>query len=138
VAFLRAKDDEDIQFQMAPMIDVVFLLLIFFLIATSFLNPETHIATNLPKKELRLETEEQPLQFMVVVTGKGLKEKGKPISKRKFLNKVGNAMSGGEEAFVFVDSTDDARHQEVVEILDALTERGAKVTVVPPYEEERD
>jgi biopolymer transport protein ExbD len=141
VAFLRAKEDEDIQFQMAPMIDVVFLLLIFFLIATSFLNPETHIITNLPKKELRLETEELPTQFTVVVTrkksGKWLKYRGEYVSAKAFLNKVGRAMAGGEEAYVFVDSTDDARNQDVVEILDALTERGAKVTVVPPYEEEK-
>lgn len=146
MAFLRAKDDEDIQFQMAPMIDVVFLLLIFFLIATSFVNPETQIVTNLPKKELQLETEEQPKQFTVVVTkptkveGRWLKYKfqGKHVPGKKILYVVGRSTVGGEDASVFVDFTDDAREQDVVEIMDALKEMKVNVTVVPPYEEETD
>jgi len=36
---------------------------------------------------------------------------------------------------VFVDMRDDARHGDVIEILDMVREVGAKVTVVPPYEE---
>ncbi len=135
MAFLRARDDEDIQFQMAPMIDVVFLLLIFFLVATSFLNPETHLRTDLPQKE-QIETDDPPPKQFTVLVAKGHIEVNKRrMSKQKFLNNVAMQKARGEDVYVFVDSTDDAYHEDVVEMLDRITEIGAKVTVVPPYEE---
>ena len=134
MAFLRAKEEEDIQFQMAPMIDVVFLLLIFFLVATSFISEESQIQTNLPQKQEEPE-EEVPQQFVVMVTKKGILVNKRPIKKALFRDKLIRLKSGGEEVYVFVDSKDDAVHQDVVEILDMVTDVGAKVTVVPPYEE---
>ena len=135
MAFLRAKEDEDIKFQMAPMIDVVFLLLIFFLVATSFISEESQIPTNLPQKQEMEEEQELPKQFTVVVTSKGILVNKRPMKKAVFRHKLIRVMSGGEEVYVFVDSKDDALHQDVVEILDMVTDVGAKVTVVPPYEE---
>ena len=135
MAFLRAKEEEDIQFQMAPMIDVVFLLLIFFLIATTFLNPETQLRTDLPQKE-QIETDEPPPKQFTVLVAKGHIEVNKrKMSKQRFLNNVAMQKARGEDVYVFVDSTDDALHQDVVEMLDKITKIGAKVTVVPPYEE---
>jgi biopolymer transport protein ExbD len=138
VAFLRATDDEDIQFQMAPMIDVVFLLLIFFLVATSFVAPEAQIGTDLPRKEQREETDELPKQFTVMVTKDGIVVNKRPMKKAAFRDMLIGQAAGGEDVYVFVDSKDDARHQDVVEVLDVARDVGAKVTVVPPYELEAD
>ena len=133
MAFLRAKEEEDIQFQMAPMIDVVFLLLIFFLVATSFLNPETHLRTDLPQKE---QTDEPPpKQFTVLVAKDHIKVNKRKMGKQAFLNRLAHQKALGEDVHVFVDSTDDAFHKDVVWILDEVTKIGASVTVVPPYEE---
>jgi biopolymer transport protein ExbD len=43
--------NEELPFCFTSMIDVVFLLLIFFLVATSFKQPENRLDTNLPKDE---------------------------------------------------------------------------------------
>jgi len=136
VAFLRAEDDDDIQFQMAPMIDVVFLLLIFFLVATSFIHPESQLPTDLPQKqELEDPPEDLPKQFTVMVTSTGIEVNKKKMKKSVFRNKLITLKSLGGEVYVFVDSKDDARHGDVVEVLDMVMMVGAKVTVVPPYEE---
>jgi biopolymer transport protein ExbD len=134
VAFLRAKEEDEIQFQMAPMIDVVFLLLIFFLVATSFISPESQFPTDLPKKEQREQTEELPKQFTVMVTPTGLIVNKRKMKKAAFRDALIAQKIGGEDVYVFVDSEDDARHQDVVDVLDIATDVGAKVTVVPPYE----
>ena len=134
MAFLRAKEEDEVQFQMAPMIDIVFLLLIFFLVATSFINPESQFPTDLPKKEQREETEELPKQFSVMVTRTGIVVNKRKMKKAAFRDALIRQTSLGEDVYVFVDSEDDATHQDVVEILDMATEVGAKVTVVPPYE----
>ncbi len=136
MAFLRAKDEEDIQFQMAPMIDVVFLLLIFFLVATSFISAESQIGTDLPRKDVRrVEPEDLPKQFMVVVTKSGIVVNKRRMKKAAFRDKLLVLVAYDEEIYVFVDMRDDARHGDVIEILDMVREVGAKVTVVPPYEE---
>jgi biopolymer transport protein ExbD len=135
VAFLRARDEEDIQFQMAPMIDVVFLLLIFFLVATSFISAESQIGTDLPqKREQQFVPEEMPKQFMVVVGKGGIVVNKRPMKKAEFRDKLIALVVLGEEIYVFVDVKDNARHGDVIEILDMVREVGAKVTVVPPYE----
>jgi len=135
VAFLRAKDEEDIQFQMAPMIDVVFLLLIFFLVATSFISAESQIGTDLPRKDVRrVEPEDLPKQFKVVVTKNGIVVNKRRMKKAAFRDKLIQYVAYDEEIYVFVDMRDDARHGDVIEILDMVREVGAKVTVVPPYE----
>ena len=136
MAFLRAKEEEDIQFQMAPMIDIVFLLLIFFLVATSFISAESQIGTDLPKKQqLREEREDLPKQFTVVVTESGIRVNKKPMEKAVFRDKLLALAGLDERIYVFVDMRDNARHGDVVEILDMVREVGANVTVVPPYEE---
>ena len=134
MAFLRAKEEDEVQFPMAPMIDVVFLLLIFFLVATSFINPESQFPTDLPKKEQREETEELPKQFSVMVTRTGIVVNKRKMKKAAFRDALIRQTSLGEDVYVFVDSEDDAVHQDMVEVLDIATDVGAKVTVVPPYE----
>ena len=138
MAFLRAREEEDLQFQMAPMIDVVFLLLIFFLVATSFIHPESQIPTDLPQKRLTEEIADLPQQFQVMVTSKGIEVNKRKMKKAAFRVQLVSYIGRGEEVYVFVDSKDDARHEDVVEVLDMATDVGAKVTVVPPYEEKTD
>lgn len=136
MAFLREREAEEIEFQMAPMIDCVFLLLIFFLTATSFISPETQIATDLPKKEQKQQEDEAlPQQFLVVVTEKGILVNKREMKKTTFRNNLIALRAGGEEVYVFVDATDEARHGDVVEVIDMARDIGAKVTVQPPYEE---
>jgi biopolymer transport protein ExbD len=136
VAFLRAKEDEDLQFQMAPMIDAVFLLLIFFLVATSFINPESQMPTDLPRKEQRQQEEETPTQFIVRVTAQGrIKLNGHDSTLARLRGALISQIANGEEAYVFVDSEDEAQHEFFVKVLDLVRDVGAKVTVQPPYEE---
>jgi len=44
----RAVDDEDFALPLTPLIDIVFLLIIFFLLATTFVEVEKDIAIQLP------------------------------------------------------------------------------------------
>ena len=45
---LRKRQDEEADIQMSAMIDIVFLLLIFFMCATSFFVAESQLNVNLP------------------------------------------------------------------------------------------
>ncbi|MFA6356144.1 MAG: biopolymer transporter ExbD [Candidatus Omnitrophota bacterium] len=54
--FFRGGNEEP-GFQMAPMIDCVFLLLIFFMCSSSFTAPETQLNVNLPAVSTSTQTE---------------------------------------------------------------------------------
>ena len=49
----RARGDSSIELKLTPMIDVVFLLLIFFMVTTKFVAPERKIPAFAAKKRER-------------------------------------------------------------------------------------
>ncbi|MFT7677943.1 MAG: biopolymer transport protein ExbD [Planctomycetota bacterium] len=66
---MRIRDDdlfEDAQLNLAPMIDVVFLLLIFFMVATTFAKEEEQLDVNLPASEAG-EAVENPEEITIVL-----------------------------------------------------------------------
>lgn len=48
---IRMKDDEHFGVELTPMIDVVFLLLVFFLVATTFQQLEREMQVSIPKSQ---------------------------------------------------------------------------------------
>ncbi|QNN23203.1 biopolymer transporter ExbD [Planctomycetales bacterium ZRK34] len=60
------QDDEGIEVQMAPLIDCVFLLLIFFLVATTLKKIEKELPLDLPRSELA--AREVPASNMLTVS----------------------------------------------------------------------
>jgi len=58
--------------QLAPMIDVVFLLLIFFIVSWNFARFETDETVVVPEAETSEETQRVPGEIIINVTGEGL------------------------------------------------------------------
>ncbi len=63
--------EDDATLQLAPMIDVIFLLLIFFMVATTFASPEEQIDLELPVAESGESALEQPNELVIDVTEDG-------------------------------------------------------------------
>lgn len=66
-----ARDEEDCELQMTPMIDVVFLLLIFFMCATDFKVPDYRVDANLPKdkglRNVQVKPPEELPEFRITI-----------------------------------------------------------------------
>ena len=120
-------------FQLAPMIDVVFQLLIFFLLATSFQKFEAKIDSDLPQQQQE-EPDKKPKQIIVKVTAGGLIVNNLPMKKREFALRMATLKEHDPNQFVFIDGSDDALHRDVIEIFDTLNQMDISVTVIPPYE----
>ncbi|MCJ8330271.1 MAG: biopolymer transporter ExbD [Lentisphaeria bacterium] len=60
------EEDEDLKVNMDPMIDCVFLLIIFFLVTTSFIKLEQDLSINLPTMSKKLKVEKPPSAPIVV------------------------------------------------------------------------
>jgi len=67
--FQRSRDREELSLNLAPLIDVVFLLLIFFMVTTSFTR-ESQIALQLPQADGEVKDfPAKPLEISIDVNG---------------------------------------------------------------------
>ena len=127
----RSRYSEEMQFQIAPMVDVVFLLLIFFLSVTTIGRFEGKMEANLP--QVRMEKPEgKPRQLIVRVEKGGLVVNNKRMSKEAFISKLKEILSYDPDQYVFIDGSSDVLQEDVIEVFDQCTVAGANVTVVPP------
>jgi biopolymer transport protein ExbD len=127
----RDTDSEALHFQIAPMVDVVFLLLIFFLSVTTIGRFEGKMEANLP--QVRMEKpKSKPRQLIVKVERGGLVVNDKRMSKEAFLSKLKEILSYDPDQYVFIDGSSDVLQKDVIEIFDQCTVAGANVTIVPP------
>ena len=117
---------EELAINITPLIDVVFLLLIFFMVPTTF-SRETRLLANLPQADAEL-TESQPTQLEIVVAREGTYA----INGRALVNgRIETLMrgleleSGGDLNLPILLIADaEASHQSVVTAMGAIGQSG--------------
>jgi biopolymer transport protein ExbD len=124
----RADDDEDFGINLTPMVDVVFLLLIFFLAATTFANEEVALDLRLPQaKSGQSGKNEKPLVVNVLADGR-LNVDGREVSFEALRQKLQAAGERNAEQAVLVRGDQQAQFGLGVQVLDAC--RLAKIKKV--------
>ncbi len=120
----RVKAEESVN--LTPLIDVVFLLLIFFMVSTTF-TKETHLEIDLPEAE----GEQQPIeekQIEVVVDAQGNFTVNGRVLVNKQLDTLREAIervSQGETNLPFIITGDsDANYQSIVSVMDVAGKMG--------------
>lgn len=111
---------EEVSVNLTPLIDVVFLLLIFFMVSTTF-NKETRLDVELPASE-QGESVTTPEQITVAVSASGeytLNDNTLPDASRDSLLQAIKALAVDPEETPFVIAADAATpHQAVVTVMD--------------------
>ena len=124
--FKRSKNN-DVTINLTPLIDVVFLLLIFFMVTTTF-SRETRLLVNLPEANAEQTTEAEVQQIEILVTRDGAYS----INGRALVNnRIDTLMrgleieSGGDLNLPILLIADaEATHQSVVTAMDAIGQSG--------------
>lgn len=119
------KRKEDLQINLTPLIDVVFLLLIFFMVSTSF-KKETKITVNLPEASGEA-AEVLPSSVDVSVTKMGeVFINGQSLINRKIttIKDAILAVSQDPTVPVVISADEDAPVQAVIKIMDAAGQLG--------------
>lgn len=117
---------EELAINITPLIDVVFLLLIFFMVTTTF-SKETRLLVNLPEANAET-TESEPASIEVIVAIDG----SYTINGKALINtQLGTLMrgldlvSGGDTNLpVLLLADAEAKHQSVVTAMDAIGQAG--------------
>ncbi|MBL1273908.1 MAG: biopolymer transporter ExbD [Oceanospirillales bacterium] len=124
--FSRQRSQE-VGVDLTPLIDVVFLLLIFFMVSTTFTR-ESHLQVDLPEASGEPASPAEVKQIDVVINAEGqyvLNDKALVNNRRETLERGVNELSEGDIALPFV-ITADARtpHEYVVRAMDVAGRLG--------------
>ncbi|WP_251423504.1 ExbD/TolR family protein [Veillonella agrestimuris] len=112
-----------------PMIDIVFFLLVFFMMSTLYMNTEQQIPLNLPKASSSTAKTIEPVTISLTTTHKMY------INEREIVpTQLGQEIQQlvtqePQQAFV-VRASEDIAYKEVIDILDHLKTNGAKFVSV--------
>ncbi len=124
---LRVRPRAEPEVNLTSLIDVVLLLLIFFMVSTSFVK-QSQISIRLPEAESTSIVEENPNQLDIMITEQGTYL----VNGRELINNrpetIRNALqklSGGNWNLPLTISADaNARHQHVVTAMDVAGKLG--------------
>ena len=114
---LKTKENDEAM-QLTPLIDVVFLLLIFFLTATTFSKEEVEMNLELPKAASGKEGQNRPLVINVAKDGE-LMVDGRPVNTDALLQKLRAAAARDRKQQVLIRGDIEARYGIVAKVLDA-------------------
>ena len=123
--FRRQRRDE-LNVNLTPLIDVVFLLLIFFMVSTTFTR-ETRLAVDLPEAT-GVAAETQPRRIEILVDESGnyrVNGQGLVDNRLRTLQAAIYEVSEGDTTLPLLISADaDATHRAVVRAMDAAGQMG--------------
>ena len=116
----------ELSINITPLIDVVFLLLIFFMVTTTF-SRETRLLVNLPEANAEL-VESQSAQIEIIVAREGnYVINGRPLADNRFETLIRGLeleSEGDRDLSIILIADAEATHQSVVTAMDAIGQSG--------------
>ncbi len=124
---LKTHLDEEPTLNMTPMIDCVFLLLIFFLLGTKFTELERNIGLQVPQVADSGALTAAPERKVINVYSDGnITLDRKPVTLEELAEKLAAARSQYADLGVLVRGDADGRYQRVAEVLNACKMAGIR------------
>jgi biopolymer transport protein ExbD len=116
----EGNGDDDVAINLTPMIDVVFLLLIFFMVATTFLDPEREIEIDLPQAESGATVEKELEEIVINVHEDGrLVVSGRDVDGDDLVWTLERAARSNPETPVTIRGDRRVAHEHIVKVMDA-------------------
>jgi len=122
----KRQTDQEISVDLTPLIDVVFLLLIFFMVSTTF-TKESHLEIDLPQSSA--EPSSSPMkEIEVIVDAKGeysVNDRSLVNNQIETLKKAVQKLSEGNTKIPFIITADaKTPHEYVVRVMDVAGQLG--------------
>ncbi len=132
---LIRKELQCVEMQMGPMIDMVFLLLVFFMVSAKPVKQESDLGIGLPGTVAQEEVLDIPDEQRISIFSDGKVELNEmemgeaggrdlPVLKKTLIRYKESCDANREEALVTLAVDDGAWHQRVVDVLNAVAQAG--------------
>lgn len=122
-----SQSRESDSINLTPLIDVVFLLLIFFMVSTTF-TKESHLQIDLPEAdaEPRTQEETQPLDILITAEGHYSVDGRRLVNDKiqTLKSALGKVSEGNSDRPLTITADAQAPHQAVVRAMDAAGQMG--------------
>lgn len=136
---IRDEDDSQPDVQLTPLIDCVFLLLIFFLVSSQLKKVEKRLEVDLPDAQAVKTYKETPDVISLGVSARGsLYVNARPVGPGGLLDALAAAKAERPGCRVVLDGDVHAPFRSVVQALDACAMQGLQVAGIHTASEIRD
>ncbi|MFC1545946.1 ExbD/TolR family protein [Pseudomonadota bacterium] len=132
---LRERKKTDYMVDITPLVDVVFLMLIFFMVSTSFKVAST-LKLELPPSQSKAQQTDQQEVVVTVDAGGQLFVQDELVKDGDLRRRILNVSKGDPNMRVVLRADADARHRRVVYVLDTIRGLGmGKVGIATMHRE---
>jgi biopolymer transport protein ExbD len=122
---IRSRDDDEPVLNLTPMIDVVFQLLLFFMVATTFLDPEKEIEIELPEAASGEAPDPDNEELIINIFADGrIVLAGREIPAETLLSELKAAALADPATPVTIRGDRLVHHERVVQVMDACGQAG--------------
>jgi len=122
---VRLADDEEPAPNLAPMIDVILVLTIFFMCATKFSGDERKLDLDLPRAGQTAAVEERPTVLEVAADG-SLRLGGEPVAAGEIASRLAAATSRRPDLTVLIRGEKAVPHGRMTEVYEACRAAGVR------------
>lgn len=129
---IKRRNKGNLVLELTPLIDVVFLLLIFFMVATTFEDINSGIKIDLPQSTIKEIKDIKEIQVAVTKNKEillnfkdGNKREEKKVSKANLKKALGDMLNKSQERNVLISADKNIDYGYIVEIMTISKEAGA-------------
>ena len=115
--FSNKSQDDDITLDLTPLIDMVFLLLIFFMVTTTF-STSAGIEVDLPRAKSREITHAQEDVVIAITKDGRTLYRGEVVSAERLKEILSAIVARDKNTLIIVQADSEVHHGRVVEIMD--------------------
>ena len=120
----HSAGDDDAQIDMTPMLDIVFIMLIFFIVTTTF-SSEKGLIGNRPKNDQAQQTPSKALSIRIDQNGE-IQMGGRIVDIRRVVANTQTYLAENATESAAIQAHEDAEHGIVVEVMDQVKIAGIK------------
>lgn len=124
----RRRSRPSVAIDIAPLVDVIFLLVIFFAVSTTFLE-SAGLELELPSSTSTAQREVEDLTVVLAADG-GLSLEGEEIDHEQLTDRLTELLANAERRVVVLRADTNTPHGEVVKIMDLIQASGAEALTI--------
>lgn len=130
----RIRAEDDTQIDMTPLIDVVFIMLIFFIVTTSFVR-ESGVEVNRPKAATATEQSKAGIFVAIKANGEIYIDR-KQVDIQRVRAGLERLLADQGDVGLVIQADQDTRHGVVVKVMDAARDAGISQIAVAAEKQE--
>ncbi|MGM0501901.1 MAG: ExbD/TolR family protein [Bacillota bacterium] len=120
----ESKLDKQIDVKILPMIDVVFFLLVFFMLFTTFKVTPSGLEINLPQAK-NVEQQQEDRTVKINITSQGeIYINSKLANKNELQENIASSIQKSEDTVFIIKADEKVKYQEVINVMDLVREAG--------------